>query len=134
MRTHYRTPLIHKAFDVLERLSADAQTRQQFEMREKALRDETTLLKESWQKGFQTGQLEGRQEGLQEGLQLGALKNTREMVLSTLTDRFRRVPSPITKSLQTINHLEVLKRLLKSAFQCPDLKAFQATLANLTKA
>jgi predicted transposase/invertase (TIGR01784 family) len=81
MRTYYQTPLINKAFDVLEQLSADDATRQLAESREKALRDEASIqweLQEARQKVVQARQkvaqarqkvVKARQEGRQEGKQ-----------------------------------------------------------------
>jgi len=51
----YANPVIHTAFDALESISADAVTRQLAEMREKALKDETTLLNEYLRKGERIG-------------------------------------------------------------------------------
>lgn len=61
MRTQYTNALIHKAFDLLETLSADDLTRQRAEIREKALKNERALLEEA------------RMEGLTEGMNLGEL-------------------------------------------------------------
>jgi predicted transposase/invertase (TIGR01784 family) len=59
MRKLYTNPAIHKAFEVLEALSVDELTRQRAEMREKALKNEVSMLEEA------------REEGLQQGLQQG---------------------------------------------------------------
>jgi predicted transposase/invertase (TIGR01784 family) len=74
MRTYYQTPLISKAFDVLEQLSADDATRQLAEAREKALRDEASIqweLQEARQKVTKARQkvVKARQQGRQEGKQ-----------------------------------------------------------------
>ncbi len=44
MRTHYKNPSVHKAFDLLEKLSADDETRRKAEIREKALMNEVSML------------------------------------------------------------------------------------------
>ncbi len=81
MRTYYQTPLISKAFEVLEELSADDTTRQLAESREKALRDEASIqweLQEARQKVVKAQQraakarqkvVKVRQQALQEGKQ-----------------------------------------------------------------
>ncbi len=63
MRTEYMNPMIHKAFDLLESLSADELTRQRAEVREKALKNEISLLEDA--------RMEGREEGREEGVDLG---------------------------------------------------------------
>ncbi|QTA93699.1 Rpn family recombination-promoting nuclease/putative transposase [Desulfonema magnum] len=60
MREHYTNPKIRKAFGVLESLSADELTRQQAEMREKALKDEVSMLAAAERKGRKVGREEGR--------------------------------------------------------------------------
>ncbi len=44
MRTHYKNPAIHKAFNILETLSADDQVRRLAEIRERALKNEISEL------------------------------------------------------------------------------------------
>ncbi len=74
-----RNPQVGKAVVKLRRLSADEQTRYIYEMREKAKRDEESLLRwereeglqEGLQKGLQKGRMEGLQKGRMEGLQKG---------------------------------------------------------------
>ncbi|QTA86931.1 Rpn family recombination-promoting nuclease/putative transposase [Desulfonema magnum] len=53
MREHYTNPKVWKAFDVLEKLSADDITRQHAEMREKALKDEVSMLAAAERKGME---------------------------------------------------------------------------------
>jgi hypothetical protein len=59
MRTSYKNPAIHKAFDVLETLSADEETRQLARMREDALRNERSELIYAEKKGLEKGRIEG---------------------------------------------------------------------------
>lgn len=77
MRTHYTNPMIHRAFDVLTRLSADEETRRLAQMREKALKDEVSMLyaarKEGEKKGKKEGKKEGREETAQNLLSMGVL-------------------------------------------------------------
>ncbi|CAN2045363.1 transposase [Candidatus Magnetomoraceae bacterium gMMP-1] len=56
MRANYKNPMIHKAFDVLEKLSADEMTRYQAEVREKALKDEASFLDEAREEGKKESQ------------------------------------------------------------------------------
>ncbi len=60
MRTQYSNPNIIKAFDILEKLSADEKTRMLAEQRERALKDEASLLGGA------------RRQGVKDGLEKGA--------------------------------------------------------------
>ncbi len=62
MRTHYKNPAIHKAFNILETLSADVKVRQEAAMREKALRNEISELAAAERRGMKKGKKEGSQE------------------------------------------------------------------------
>ena len=66
-----KNPQIRKAVDTLYELSADEQTRAQYELHMRAVRDRAWLEDEGWKKGRQQGQQEGLQEGMQKGLQKG---------------------------------------------------------------
>lgn len=58
MRTHYTNPMIHGAFGILETLSADDQTRLLAEMREKALKDEASMLSAARREGMEKSKRE----------------------------------------------------------------------------
>ena len=51
MRTQYKNPAIHKAFRVLETLSADEETRLRAELREKALKNAVSELAAAREEG-----------------------------------------------------------------------------------
>lgn len=51
MRTQYKNPAIHKAFNVLEQLSADEETRLRAEVREKALKNAASELAAAREEG-----------------------------------------------------------------------------------
>ncbi len=51
MRTHYKNPAIHKAFNILETLSADEKVRRQAEVRERALKNEISELSAAKKEG-----------------------------------------------------------------------------------
>jgi flagellar biosynthesis/type III secretory pathway protein FliH len=63
MRTAYKNPAIHRAFDMLETLSADETVRHLARVREDALRNERSELFYAEKKGLEKGRQEGRQEG-----------------------------------------------------------------------
>jgi hypothetical protein len=52
MRTQYKNPAIHKAFDMLEKLSADENARLRAEIREKALKNEVSMLAAARREGI----------------------------------------------------------------------------------
>ncbi len=60
MKEHYKNPMIHKALDVLQALSADEKTRELAERREKALKDESMFMKEAQKRGMEEGIAAGR--------------------------------------------------------------------------
>jgi predicted transposase/invertase (TIGR01784 family) len=55
MRTYYKNPAIHRAFDMLEKLSADEQTRLRAEIREKTLTNEVSMLAAARREGEKSG-------------------------------------------------------------------------------
>jgi len=57
MRTHYKNPVIHKAFTVLEDMSADKKTRYLAEIREKALKNERSMMAAERKEGIKEGRL-----------------------------------------------------------------------------
>ena len=59
-------PAVHQARDRLAALSADAETRRLAFVRERALRDERSLLREAREDGRKEGRDEGRTEALTE--------------------------------------------------------------------
>jgi len=78
MRTHYANPKIQKAFDMLEALSADQDVRILTEEREKALRDEISIIGSE----RRSARREGRREGERKKAVETAKKLLRMEVLS----------------------------------------------------
>lgn len=66
MRQEFNNPMIHRAIDLLETLSADEVTRMRAEAREKALKDEAMFMGEAERRGRKEGWKEGRKEGKRE--------------------------------------------------------------------
>jgi predicted transposase/invertase (TIGR01784 family) len=69
MRTAYKNPAIHKAFDILETLSADETVRHLARVREDALRNERSELFYAEKKGLE----KGRKETARNLLSMGVL-------------------------------------------------------------
>ena len=67
-------PPVQEALRQLKDLSADNDTQQRAQMRERALRDEVTELFAAEQRGEQRGRQEGEQIGVQTGLQQALTK------------------------------------------------------------
>ena len=63
MRTHYRNPSVHKAFGVLEALSADEETRRLAEIREQSMINEMYELAAARKEGEKTGEKRGEKRG-----------------------------------------------------------------------
>ena len=57
-----KSPELQKAVTIVKYLSADEQTRWEYEAREKALRDEQWRLNSSYRKGRIEGQIEGERK------------------------------------------------------------------------
>jgi predicted transposase/invertase (TIGR01784 family) len=77
MREHYVNPMIHKAFNVLEKLSDDDLARQIAETREKALKDEAAFLNEARRQGEKEGFVKGEKEGFVKGMNRNARETAR---------------------------------------------------------
>jgi predicted transposase/invertase (TIGR01784 family) len=71
------------ALDRLRRISADDEAYYQALARERALRDEVSLLHEARQEGRLEGRQEGRQEGMKEGWE-GGMKNGQRLAATNL--------------------------------------------------
>lgn len=74
MQTRYQNPAIKQAFQGLQRLSADEETRQRAEIRERALKDEASFWAEAHEEGWEQGHKEGREEGREEGELIGTIR------------------------------------------------------------
>ncbi len=83
MRTYYKNPAIHKAFNILETLSADEKVRREAEMREKALKNEISELAAAKREGMKKGMKEGMKEGREKEKKDNA-KNLLKMGVLTL--------------------------------------------------
>ena len=94
MRTPYTNPMIHKAFDLLESLSADELTRQRAEMREKALKNEISLLEDA--------RMEGRAEGVDLGEVIGEIR---------ALQRVLKTPVESKETLMTHSHQDLQNML-----------------------
>lgn len=87
-------PSVQAAFDKLQALSADAETRRLAFVRERALRDERSLLREAREDGREEGRREGRKEGRDQGLKEGRdegrtaalIQTARNLVRTTTLD------------------------------------------------
>ena len=73
MRMTYKNPAIHKAFGILESLSADEESRYLAEMREKALKTERTDLNAAERRGIQKGWTENAIRTAENLLKMGIL-------------------------------------------------------------
>jgi predicted transposase/invertase (TIGR01784 family) len=98
MRTQYTNPMIHKAFDLLESLSADELTRQRAEVREKALKNEISLLEDARREG----RAEGRAEGVDLGEVIGEIR---------ALQRVLKIPVESKETLMTHAHQDLQNML-----------------------
>ena len=91
MRTHYKNPAIHKAFDRLEEMSADEQTRLRAEIREKALKNEVSMLAAAHR--------EGEKIGIEKGIEKGEAL----LLQRLLVRRFGTLPSDVVGQIAAAN-------------------------------
>ncbi len=86
MSTHPYPP-VQRALEKLRELSADAEARYWAEAREKAIKDEVTLLEEAREEGRDEGRKEGRKEGRDEGRDEAHRETARNLLrLGVLSD------------------------------------------------
>jgi flagellar biosynthesis/type III secretory pathway protein FliH len=97
-----------------------------FEQKEKVMEIVTSWMEE----GLRKGRKEGEREGKRKGIELGQIEATRDSILEILETRFSRVPSPIRKTLKSIEDRRRLKLLLREAVTIPTLKGFEQRLGN----
>ncbi len=69
-----------------------------------------------------------KEEGLQQGLQQGKVLEAQEAVLDNLEARFEVVPESITKKLQQIKELHVLKTLHRKSISVATIEEFKLLL------
>ncbi|MEC0126439.1 hypothetical protein [Paenibacillus pabuli] len=74
-----------KAMSVLEFLSQDEQARQQYEARQKFLRDEASMIEGAREEGLKKGLEEGIQKGIEEGIKEGEAESRRKIEINMLT-------------------------------------------------
>ncbi len=73
MRTHYKNTAIHEAFDVLEDISADEKNRHMAIVREKALKNEVSMLAAAERKGWREGEKKGKKKAALSLIRMGDL-------------------------------------------------------------
>ena len=84
---------VQEALEHVRILSANDRERRLAFVRERALRDEVSFLKEARQEGRQEGLQEGRQEGLQEGQQKGQLQGIEGTLRKLIALKFGELPA-----------------------------------------
>ncbi|WP_413406878.1 Rpn family recombination-promoting nuclease/putative transposase [Paenibacillus amylolyticus] len=64
---HEPEPALKKAMNLLKELSEDEEFRQQYEARQKFLRDQVSMMEGAREEGLKKGMEEGIQKGIEEG-------------------------------------------------------------------
>ncbi|GGH66322.1 hypothetical protein ACN9MH_27785 [Paenibacillus silvae] len=82
---HELEPALKKAMSVLEFLSQDEQARQEYEARQKFLRDEASMIEGAREEGLKKGLEEGLKEGIKEGIKEGEAESKRKIAQNMLT-------------------------------------------------
>ena len=73
---------LKKAYEKVVKMSADDVKRQEYEEREKAIRDYNCQMRSNWNAGVQVGIKQGREEGREEGIEEGIVKAFQKLGLS----------------------------------------------------
>ena len=92
-----RNEEIGRAVEELYRVSSDDRVRFQYEMREKAWRDEQARLDHSIKEGRRQGLQQGRKEGVQEGLQQGRREGIQEGIEKGMQQGFFKTAVQLKK-------------------------------------
>jgi len=127
MRTQYRNSIIHHAFDVLESLSADKETRYRAEMRDRALKNEIFQLRAAREEGFEEGHQNGMRQGMQQGLQQGVQQGLQQGLVFALEVKFGDTGSAFVPMISAITNMSVLQELqhvIKYAENIESVKQF----------
>ncbi|MGO4732902.1 hypothetical protein [Paenibacillus sp. 2KB_22] len=86
---HEPEPALKKAMNLLKELSKDEEFRQQYEARQKFLRDQVSMMEgareEGLKKGMEEGIQKGIEEGIKEGIKEGEAESKRKIALNMLT-------------------------------------------------
>jgi len=69
-KAYYANPMIHRAFDLLSKISEDEQTRKEAELREEAIRNKIYELNAAREEGIERGRLKEILNGIELGLDL----------------------------------------------------------------
>ncbi|MFD0712790.1 Rpn family recombination-promoting nuclease/putative transposase [Paenibacillus sp. GCM10027626] len=77
---------IREAEERLAYLASDAETRRRYALREKALHDKASLLKDARDEGIKEGIERGYKQGIEQGMEQGIEKMTYEMAINMLKE------------------------------------------------
>lgn len=78
---HEPEPALKKAMNLLKELSEDEEFRQQYEARQKFLRDQVSMMEGAREEGLK----KGMEEGIQKGIKEGEAESKRKIALNMLT-------------------------------------------------
>lgn len=102
---HELEPALKKAMSVLEFLSQDEQARQQYEARQKFLRDEASMIEGAREEGLK----KGLEEGIKEGIKEGESESKRKIAINMLALGLDQ-DTIIKATRLTLSELEELKK------------------------
>lgn len=80
---------------------------------------------EGIQIGEQIGEQRGEQKGIQKGEQKGSLKEAQATILDILGVKFGEIPASLTKSINRLEDISLLRELRKQAIIVDSLKEFK---------
>lgn len=94
MRRQYHNPRIHRAFHLLEALSADQETRRRADTRERALKNEVTMLAAAREEGVAIGEL------------VGVIRTFQQLLNHPISSKERLLSTPLEELEEMRHHLE----------------------------
>ena len=82
-------------------------------------------LQQGMNKGMRQGMQQGMHKGIQQGMQQGIAESAKEAVLETLDIRFGFAPKSISKRINSISDVSVLKKLRREAITKSSIEEFE---------
>ena len=81
-------PYIESAYKKLQLISQDKEKRQEYEAREKAIRDHAEMMLEAEERGWKRGIEEGIEEGIEKGIEKGEYRKSIQVAKEMLSKGF----------------------------------------------
>jgi flagellar biosynthesis/type III secretory pathway protein FliH len=81
----FREPVYQRATRELQMLTKDAALRERYESRQKAIRDQMSLLEDALEEGLEKGREQGLEQGLEKGVLIGRVQLCQQILNRPVT-------------------------------------------------